>query len=79
MSMPMTQTGAAVCKIGFGDVAAFDEIHVIEFRHLRSPGAKVGVFQGVQAAANFDASAEGGADFLAGSCNFADGCRSRRK
>src|SRR5207253_4559609 len=56
--------GSAI-QIRIGDVAAGDEIYVVEFGHLGSPGAQVGVLQRIQAAFHFDATAERGADLLA--------------
>ncbi len=47
-------------------MAARDEIHVIQFGHLGSPGTQVGIFQRVEAALDLDAAAERGTDFLAG-------------
>src|SRR5207249_3155353 len=52
-------------QIRIGDVAARDEIDIVQFRHLRSPGAQVGILQRIQAALHFYAAAQRGADFLA--------------
>ncbi len=65
--------GRGGVEVGIGDVAAFDQVHVVEFGHLRGPGAQVGVFQRVQAAAGFHAAANGSADFLAGFAGVANG------
>ena len=60
-------------QIGLGDVAASDEVHVVELGHLGSPGAEVGVFQRIQPALYFEAPGQRRADFLAGFAKFTDG------
>ena len=65
--------GRGGVEIGIGDVTAFDEVDIVEFRHQGSPGTQIGVLQRVQAAAGFDAAADGGADLLAGFAELADG------
>src|SRR5271165_5699306 len=54
-------------------MAALDEIHVIKLSHLWSPSTEVGVLEGVEAAANLDAAADGGAHVGAGFAEFMDG------
>jgi hypothetical protein len=60
-------------EVRFGYVAAGDEVDVVELGHLGRPGAEVGVFQRIQAALDLQTAAEGGADFLAGFAELADG------
>ena len=47
-------------------MTAGDQIHVVQFGHLRRPGAQVSVFERIQAAFHLHAAAQGGADFFAG-------------
>src|SRR5207244_5037345 len=59
-------------QIRIGNVTAGDEIDVVQFGHLGSPGAQVSILQRIQAALDLDAAAERGADFLAGLAEISD-------
>src|SRR5262249_58798763 len=66
--------GSGAGEVGVGDVAAFDEIDVVELGHLRSPSAEICVFERIYAAAGFDTppAANRGTDFLARFALFLD-------